>query len=408
MRHVCGCPSESTARPLTVSVPVRRTRIAALRRLAASACGFALIALTAGCPPIQPAGNNNGPDPRSAPNLDIDGNFTFETATPITLVDDKLVFSGRIDGSGDLDLFKLSATANPGDRIYISVEAVAGATLDPVLALFDENENLIAYNDDREVGDIDGRGANRNPLVDIVLPGEDPRALYVGIAQFFNSETTGQYVVDVRILRNVGGPTDAEGQVIFLEYRGGDGIRIPNVGTFNLPPFDAAQLGGAYVGQTTAMKRRIEQIVSNRYAGFNLIVLNSDSTPFPTGEFSTIYFGGFNERAFAIAQQIDTFNADRTDKAIIFTRSFEDAFSRTPTLEEMANAVGNTVAHEVGHLLGLVHTADCDDLMDATCGNNRLLSAQSFGKADLDVFVFPVGTQDAAMILEWVLGVIGL
>ena len=43
--------------------------------------------------------------------------------------------------------------------------------------------------------------------------------------------------------------------------------------------------------------------------------------------------------AFAIAEQIDSFNEDHTDNAIVFTDTFRDAFSTTPTLGKMATAV---------------------------------------------------------------------
>jgi hypothetical protein len=74
----------------------------------------------------------------------------------------------------------------------------------------------------------------------------------------------------------------------------------------------------------------------------------------------------------------------------------------------MAQAVGNTVAHELGHLLGLVHTADCEDLMDTSCGNDSILVPQHFGTALLDRSVFPLGLQNEAELLDWILGFVGL
>ena len=121
-----------------------------------------------------------------------------------------------------------------------------------------------------------------------------------------------------------------------------------------------------------------------------------------------MYFGGADYQAFAISEEVDTFNKNPSDKAIIFTQGFQGAFSGTPTFEQMAVALGNTVAHEVGHLLGLVHTADCNDLMDTSCFNDRLLSAEKFSTAPLDQSVFPFGNQPAKDILTWVLGTIGM
>jgi hypothetical protein len=70
----------------------------------------------------------------------------------------------------------------------------------------------------------------------------------------------------------------------------------------------------------------------------------------------------------------------------------------------MAEALGNTVAHEVGHLLGLVHTADCNDLMDTSCFNDRILSAQQFSTAPIDKSIFPFGYQPELEILSWLIG----
>ena len=195
-------------------------------------------------------------------------------------------------------------------------------------------------------------------------------------------------------------------QIVYLDWDGGQNIVIPNVGVFNLPPFDAADLG-PYQGRTEEMKDRIQEIVEDRYAGYGLTVLNSDDDPVPTEPHTTVYFGGSHPQAFAISEQIDTFNEDAADDTIIFTESYRNAFASAPTFEQMAQAVGNTVAHEVGHLLGLVHTADCQDLMDSSCGNQSILVAQRFKTAVLDSSVFPVGYQAAREILEWVLGFVG-
>lgn len=363
-----------------------------------------LLAALTGCP--QPANNNGGTDIRTAPFLDVDGNFRFDTATAVTLTEDQLVFSGKITGSDDVDLFKLAGVFNPGDRIVIDIQRDSG-NLDAVAALFDTSERLVAYNDDRNSGDLDGNGADRNPRIDIILPGDESLELVLGVAQFADSSSTGDYVIDVQVQRDVG-PVSPTGQIVFLDYRGGPNITIPNVGTFNLPPFDAASAGASFAGHTDELTDLVEATVKERYSAYNLVVLNSNDFTVPGAPHSTIYFGGFNQRAFAISEKIDTLNQDLSDDAILFTRSFDDAFSSVPTLEDLGTAIGNTVAHEIGHLLGLVHTADCDELMDSTCGNNRILSKQVFGRSSLDPFVFPVGTQDARVVLEWVLGLIGL
>ena len=346
-----------------------------------------------GCPPTPVAGNGAS----DLPFLDVDGNFTFDNATALPLdATDQLTFSGEITGEGDIDIYELGALKS-GDRLLVDVQRLSG-DLDAVAAVFDDRELLHIFNDDREPD-----ASNLNPLINEIIRG--PAGDYfLGISALAGSLTTGGYSVTVRITRNVGLPA-ATGQIVFLNWRGGENRVIENVGEFDLTPFDAGDLGVS-ANATELIKNRVQQIVKDAFRGLNLTLLNSDDNAEPSVAHSTIYFGGNSRRAFAISEQIDTFNQDQTDDSIIFTRAYSMAFSRTPSVEEISQALGNTVAHEIGHLMGLVHTSDCDSLMDSSCGNDRLLEPQDFTQAPLDQSIFPIGRQDALELLAWTLGVL--
>ncbi|MBK9119841.1 MAG: hypothetical protein IPM18_09620 [Phycisphaerales bacterium] len=352
--------------------------------------------LVGGCPqPVDPNDSVGG----TPPVLDTANNSTIRSAVPLPLSDrDSFRFRGNISGRSDADVYALGTLA-PGDRIVIDVRAVSG-NLDAVAAIFDSREFLVAYNDDRNPD-----GSNTNPYLDITLRG-DEGTYFLGVIGYPNTDTSGDYEVLVQLERSAGLPSTA-GQVVYLNWAGGSDVFVPNVGTFNLGPFNAADVGFA-AALTTRMKTRVQEIVANRYAGYNLVLRNSDEHAVPDGPHSTIFFGGLNSRAFAIAEKVDTFNTDPADRAIIFTQGFASAFRINPTFEEMCQAIGNTTAHEIGHLLGLVHTADCNDLMDTTCFNERLLTPQEFTTARLDTSVWPFGFQPAEEILGWLLGWIGL
>lgn len=362
-------------------------------------CGLTLLAL-GGCP--QPAGTDDVTDPndtsRSLPNLDSAGNATLDSASALSLDGSaEITFVGEIDSSDDIDVYELGQI-DPGDRLYIDIAHTSG-NLDPVAAVFDTAEELVAFNDDRDpANDLD-------PLIDFIYRG-DSDTLFLGIVAYASTDSSGEYEVTVRVERDLGVP-DPEQQIVYLNWAGGENVLIPNVGLFDeLTPFNATDVGLS-ADVTEELKDLALQVAQDQYAGFNVVFISSDDSARPTVPHSTIWFGGTNPRAFGISEQIDGYNSDQSDDSIIYTSSFVDAFGLQPSVDRMGIALGSTIAHETGHLLGLVHTSDCDDLMGTTCSNVRILFPRTLKTAVVDSLVFPFGVQDSEQILAWVVGLVG-
>jgi hypothetical protein len=358
-----------------------------------------LAVLCCGCPYVPPSTDSSSSDNGGTqePNSSGGGD-SLATASALSIdTSGQIDFSDAITAAASIRVYQLGTLA-PGDHVRIDVRRTGG-DLDGVAAIFDPKNELIAFNDDRAPD-----GSDLNPLIDFTLRGKTG-AYYLAITDYPGKPTSGSFQVTGQIQR--GGAVPAgQAQTVYLNWRGGHAV-IPNVGTFDLPAFDAQEVG-LLPEQTAPLEDRVQQVVKDRYNGFNLIVLSSAHDAEPNTPHSTVYFGASSAQAFAISQQIDSYNQDPSDKAIVFTEGFQDAFMQTPTLEELATAIGNTVAHETGHLLGLVHTADCNDMMDTSCFNDRILSPQEFSTAALDSSVFPFGVQPERDLLAWILGLVGM
>jgi len=134
--------------------------------------------------------------------------------------------------------------------------------------------------------------------------------------------------------------------------------------------------------------------------------VTSDDPPVAEGTMvSTIYFGGFDRSAFGIAEDVDLYNPDRCDDAIIFVETFTPSvFTGVPSASEVGTAIGNVACHEAGHLLGLNHTDDNMDLMDDQSPADAFLEDQEFKRAPLSDDILPLGWQDGVLLLNETVG----
>jgi len=289
-------------------------------------------------------------------------------------------------------------TVSAGDRIVLTVNAALGSFVDPVAALFDNDEDLMVQNDD-----VDANTNRFDARIEHVVAESSARC-FVAISASFFSSNTGAYIGELRVIRG-GLPRAPQPQKLMLNFAAASNVNIPNVGRYDFPAFNAADIDLAYAGQTALIKAGIVARVRALYARYGVIVQTSDDgLPITAPDVSTIYFGNYSRTVFGISQQVDSGNRDACDDGIVFTDAFDDAFAVRPTTSGIALAIANVAAHEAGHLLGLAHVADVLDLMDTTGSASTLLGDQQFKRSQLDRSVFRIGFQNGPKLLEATVG----
>ncbi|MCB9850665.1 MAG: matrixin family metalloprotease [Phycisphaerales bacterium] len=231
--------------------------------------------------------------------------------------------------------------------------------------------------------------------------------IYVAISHNTVRSSLGAYEIDVDIVR--GGPVPPPtNQTILLSFAGGH-VEDPVFGTYDVSAFDAGDIAARYQDDTDLIKNVIKQVFAQNYERFSVEIWDTDdpqaATQLAGRVYSRIVFGGFNTYAFGAAEDVDLYNANTADTAIIFTESFQPGlFNGAPSSEQLGVAIGNVAAHEMGHLLGLHHVNDATALMDEASPAYTLLDDQEFKQAPLSHSIFPLGLQDSADLLAVIVG----
>jgi len=165
-------------------------------------------------------------------------------------------------------------------------------------------------------------------------------------------------------------------------------------------PFDASVVGEAYAGATDEIKQAILNTLRSTYADYDVTFLMSDETVEPAEPHATIHFGHDDEALLGLADNVDGYNADSGQNAIVFVEHFAAYWTMKLDPQQMGQMIGNSASHELGHLLGLHHTHQADSVMDIAAGDAwDVAGERGFRVADLDPEVFPVGQLNSPRIL---------
>lgn len=380
---------------------LKRPWWAAVASLAVATVGCGVL----GPPPGDPIDGNRDPSVQTAvgrtsgePNDDFP-----EALVAVFDASGSAALQGVIFDPDDIDVYTLGPLF-AGDRIIVDVDTAGGSTgLDVSIALFDAEQNLFLDNDDA--------GGSLDSFIDeIIRHDSDPYYLLIGPSAFATpSQRTGSYSIDIRVIPDNVVPAP-RGQTVFLDFDGGT-VSVDSLGVSEIPPFSADEIHPRYAGRTDFMKSVIVDSFRENFEGLDLTVVTSDEVEVPSPDSMIVMFGGFHPPeldAFGVSEQVDHFNADPGDTAVIFTEAFRPhVFSEAPSAEELGVAIGNIAAHEAGHLLGMNHIDDPLALMDAVSPADTFLDDQEFKRGPLfEPEFFPIGYQDAFALLSEILGLL--
>ncbi|MCK4658840.1 MAG: zinc-dependent metalloprotease [Phycisphaerae bacterium] len=331
--------------------------------------------------------DNTNPDETAGPDPGSD----FASAILVELdANDKVVIEQTLVRASDVHVYDLGAMES-GDRFIASCENLPGNQLDPMIALFDTDGYRVFWNDDADLagGDYD------SSINDFIHHDSDHH--YIAVTSTDYADTTGDYLLTIEVQRGAAFPQVA-GQTLVIDLDGAANVIVAGTNWGNFDPLDAGEIDPAFAGRTEELKAKILSVVQADYAPYDMTVLTTDD-PTPTGSYTTLFLGGDSDELFGIANSIDFYNADRQDDAIVFALAFGGLSN---DLDAMGQAIGNVISHEVGHILGLMHTTDVTELMDTTASADMLLIDQHFGTAS--VYDFPIGLQNAPLLLDESLG----
>lgn len=232
-------------------------------------------------------------------------------------------------------------------------------------------------------------------------PYDDGRFYYVG------SEYGQDSFVDYDLAFDYSG-TSKKSQKVFLQFESDRVIFESDVRNFKI----SYEKEDFYSGAISTIYEREEYIgktvnlVESLFEDYDIEFVTEKPQD---GEFSTVWIGGISESAtsafksvdmntslFAgIAEKLDFLNGDDSDNAIVFT----NLLSRSIFHFDLAELI----AHEVGHILGLVHVDDDEDLdiMEQGIDNNR--DTMEFSDRDLPFHIYPDFSQNSYQYLDNVL-----
>jgi hypothetical protein len=185
-------------------------------------------------------------------------------------------------------------------------------------------------------------------------------------------------------------------QRIYFNFAGGVGIGVAGEPPLSFLAFDASDLDPSFDDDDTLIiKNGILQFARDRYAPWNVVITSSDDDDPPEPPYQTVHFGGYNLFRYGIADYVDPRNDTLTGSAVVYTDSFAGLWG---TPQQYAAVLGEVAVHQSGHLLGLRHVDNVQDIMTTAdpTGLTDFTASPLLGSEQLNSPA--IGIQDAP---EW-------
>jgi len=140
---------------------------------------------------------------------------------------------------------------------------------------------------------------------------------------------------------------------VFVNFNGG----ASTLG--NLTAFDAGYFPGLASTDTANVKQKVMDTLNNRFSGYSINFVATN----PGGSFSTCVIGNGtpSQALLGLADRLDYRNQSLTDNCAVSAKAMADVDSaQNPryqwTVDSLGINMGQYAAHEIGHILGLVHS----------------------------------------------------
>ncbi len=355
------------------------SRIASKGNLRIGYCFFLLV-FVAGC------GCDLFPFPPQQISSELEPNDSFEAAQKIALDSNSIEITGSLDSADDIDMFNIGSLS-AGTKLTVKVKAADSSSLNSVtISLFDSKDDIA------RLEDVDVSALLYSTAFTHII--RKSGTYYLGISAE-DDNIYGSLNYEIRVAKDSSAVPAVSGQIVYLDFDGADNITLDDDFYSHLSPLSSAT--GIFDDKQVA--DMIVDMVQRDYDDLNIQFISSYYANPPAQQHTTIYITGDEGDYLGLSEHIDWYNNDHSDIAVVFAGSFD---ANSMTLTEYAQSIANVTSHELGHLLGLIHTDDDTEIMDEATPPLLLEQDQDFHRAP--IADFPIGYQDALDLLDLILG----